>query len=211
MYANTSAQDDDVTAVANFLRDALDQIFNDSIEYYEITVYNGYLQLPDDTKGTFFNQFGSWFQNTTTNHSSTTTYSDYSGCHMGISGSFNGGVAWGGTNTSYNYGRAAVTGVLSGVKEHYGNIAIQECFHTIIRDDLPQMDGLIEDEEHDLGIIYSDGSVSPMATSYEGDLGSTDHAHHGSCDPNNAFVGTYKRQLTSCTIDAARYTSNEAN
>lgn len=214
LYPNNSAQDDDASAIADYLKTALDQIFYDSIDYYDISIYNGYLNLRGDTKDHFWTDFTDWYSTTTTNHSSTTTYSDYAGCHMGIAGGFNGGRAHGcdGDNrTAYNRGAAAVTGVLNSVKEFYGNIAIQELFHTIIRDDLGSVNSMIVDEEHDLGIIYGDGSVSPMATSYEGDFGSEDHAHHGECSPDNAFFETYKATLSNCTVDGARYTSNAEN
>ena len=91
-----------------------------------------------------------------------------------------------------------------GAEEYFKNGAIHEALHSFISQRLSSVSDMIEDEEHDLGQIYSDGSTSPMCTSYE-----DKHSTHGNCSTGNWFAQAYSEQLTWCTKNAVTYTADD--
>lgn len=190
LYPNTSGTDNECeNAINNALQSMGDQLLNyNSIDYYEININYDHPNLSDGSKSEFKSNFNSWYHNQ--------GYDAYDGCHTGVSGNFDGGLADGADCsgcTAFVNDRDCVVGVGT-AKEVFKNTAIQEVLHTAIRNDISGVQSLIEDSEHDLGQVWGDGAVSPMATGYV-----DTHSRHGDCSTSNAWIGTYKTKLTGCT------------
>ncbi len=107
--------------------------------------------------------------------------------------------------------------------ERMKNLSIQEVGHTLVDQ------RIVDDEDHHLGQIRAptypghgplEGPVTPMATFYEnnesvspGGCGMAENAaDQGECDSLGgevAWDGTHTQEITNCTIDAIRTTSQQ--
>jgi len=200
LYPNAYHLDNEAENATNAAITSLgDQLYNNGIiGYYEININYDHPYLEADDRHTFLDNFNTWYQNQ--------GYDDYKGAHVGLENDFVGGKAFlsnssGGTIFTNSW--PAVFGTY-GVKEEWQNTAMHEVMHTMIREDLSSVADMIVEEDHDLGIVYSDGSVSPLATGY-----AEEHAHQGTCSPSNAYAGYYKKSLSECSKDAIEYTAQE--
>lgn len=199
LYPNQSGTDNECeNSITNALNHMGQQLLEWlSIDYYEIGIDYAHPNLDDSGRLDFYYAFDDWVHQT--------GRSSYDGCHVGVDGSFSGGAAAPSDCsgcTSFVSSTVAVVGVGT-FKEHFKNTAIQEVLHTSIRKDLGSVKEYLGDNnEHDLGVVYSDGSVSPMATGYE-----DTHARHGQCDTKNVYFGFYNTELTYCTKNSVYRTA----
>lgn len=167
-------------------------------------------------------------------------YPDYLGCHVGVTDSFDMASgprhSWYINRRGFDpdkrnnsaFSRAlwmfigtAAIGDSTQPDDRVDSFAIQEPLHTFISHEISVDNNLVDgtyDEhwhEHDLGKVWSSsdphptGSTSAMATLWADD-GMDDHAYHGPCASSTSYDGSYDQSLTSCTIDAVRYTAAEA-
>lgn len=197
LYPNRSGTDNECeNAITNGLTHAFDLLYDyGAIGYYEIAINYDHPGLPDDDKVTFKSEFAGWYED----QGYTAT-----GAHMGVSGNFIGGRADAADCsgcTSWVTHRDCVTGV-GGAKEEFKNTAIQEVLHTYIRYDLDSVSSMCEEDEHDLGTIYWDGAISPMATGY-----ALSAPRQGDCKSQTEWT-VYSTKLSSCTKKAVDYTGN---
>ena len=200
LYPNRSRTDNECkNAINNALQRMGDDLIDaNSIDYYSIRINYSHPELRDDSKGEFKDNFSSWYESE--------GYGTHDGCHTGVSSNFYGGRADASNCsgcTSFVTDRNCVVGVGT-AKENFKNTAIQEVLHTYIREYIDDMEYWIDDNEHDLGQVYGDGSVSPMATGYTGE-----HAYHGECSPDNGWRGYYDTKITGCTKGAVYDTAKE--
>lgn len=208
LYPNTTETKNEAeNAMANGLRDACEYVYNYSgdIGYYEINVNTAYPSVNTGTGARdMLNKWKDWLSKNSCNGS---TYDSRTGSHNLVTHEYYGGYAKVGTPTAFNTSKAALTGMKSYVKEAYINTAIQEIFHNFLnKSAIENADPtLIDKEDHDLGKVYSDCSVSPMASGYE-----DTHARKGACSPSNAFCGSYTRRPTSCTEEGMDYSARDA-
>lgn len=133
------------------------------------------------------------------------------GCHIAATEAEIGGRAFSPTDEgSFVKPVKAIVGYTN-PKELSKNIIIQESLHTYVNrlnvQDMVNTSSShpTKHEEHDLGMVYGDGSVSPMATGYV-----SEHDDHGTCSPNNWYLNTYKTRMTDCTKTGLKRTSNDA-
>lgn len=134
-------------------------------------------------------------------------YINNTGCHMAVSENVSGGLADEGTGVSaFNEGKKAVCGSFD-YDSRTKQVAMQESLHTFTRWDIIKNTDLIDSNEHDLGTIYSDDDVSPMAAGYAQGWGAP--ANNGKCDTGKWASWGRSNQLTSCTVDAIAKTINE--
>ena len=209
LYPNDSLDDKEAkNAVANGLRDACEAVYNYSsnIGYYEINYTDTHpkINTDDQSKCDTLGDWGVWYSN---NSCGGSTYDARTGSHALVVGEHLGGCAYSGTPTAFNTSKAAVVGTGGGVKEQFINTAVQEVFHSFINGGVikNKYSYLIKNDDHDLGKVYGDCSISPMASGYE-----DSHARHGECSSSNAWCGTYTRRPTDCTDRGMDYSAKEA-
>jgi hypothetical protein len=208
LYANTSSIESRLTSyVENGFSSILDQLLNNNaIDYYQISLCDENFNISFSDKGDFLSKFRSECKDR--------GYDAYIGAHLAAGTGMNGGVAYSGTNySSFKQPTYGVFNCDGTPKEAEKNVAIQEAFHGVIDTDLSGIrwrvtHGMTNSEEgdndHDLGKVYSDGSVSPMCTGYD-----DSHARHGDCANSNAWFGFYKATLTDCTVAATKINAEE--
>lgn len=92
--------------------------------------------------------------------------------------------------------------------EEAKNLGSQETGHAFIDNSLSGVKDLTgsDNNEHSLGVVYSDGSVSPMATK---GTDSDDFSSKGNCSKTNAWLGYFKNRATNCTAEAIDITDDE--
>jgi hypothetical protein len=87
------------------------------------------------------------------------------------------------------------------------NVMLEEVLHNFVNQSHSKVAAMYEDEEHDLGTVYSgafgDGPVSPMATGY-----ADSHGRHGDCATDAPWNLSYDENITDCTYDGLYYTSD---
>lgn len=181
------------------LTHALDQLYDYSaIDYYDLNINYDHPNVSYSSRGDYLTKFNNWLDSK--------GYSSYAGTHLAVENGFYGGKADNGTGvSSFNSGRAAVAGVSLYVYPYIKNTVIHEALHPTIDEDLFDVWAMLSDgDDHDLGKVYGDGSISPIATSYD-----DSHARHGECTSNAVYLETYKTELTDCTKEAVKVTANE--
>lgn len=220
-----------LTAVRNALQSLLDY---GAIDHWEVHAWvgpddadTGGMGLDDSDKSTFNQQFNDFLTDEISGDEHSQNYlTNNRGALLGIADGFDGGGGCGSPldfycdapeNSSFCRGVPPIMGTASGNDSKIKTLAIQETLHMFISYDHIEslmMDGenLVESggrhHEHDLGTIYSDGSVSPLAITHEHE----GHPHHGKCaaPTDREFGGTYSQTLTSCTKYAVKETASYA-
>lgn len=195
------------------LIDACEQAYSSSsrIDYWEVAYTEGHpgqWYAPGQDKREALDDF----RNHLKGQSSVPT-----GAHLLVESNAAGGVADGGDHcdeeTATEYERSAwfdwspavlgTEGYNSGLVR---NLAIQEAFHNFIDNCIPGVYVKIDDDEHDLGQVYSNtwnDTVSPMLTTYV-----DGHQEHGDCQSGAWWDGDYTQTLTSCTKEALDETAS---
>lgn len=147
------------------------------------------------------------------NYSLSDSRSNIVGCHVLVAGGLDRGMAEHPTTTgSWNESRDAVVAYdLPSKNAAMKNLVVHEVLHNYIDQSNEDVKGMYEDQEHDLGTVFSgplgDGPVTPLGTSYVGS-----HARHGDCDSSATWNKTYTTELTECTRKALKATvSNVRN
>ena len=203
LYPNT---DNEVNEIKNAIANGYDRVCSDLLSYGAIEYYGIYYTPYERVNGGTSNRDEFW--DDFKSYMNSKGYDDtYNGCHMGIAGGFPSGVAQASNDNSsngFNDGKRAVTGIGT-AKEVFKNTAIQEALHTFLNENLSGIQYDIDDNEHDLGMVHTDGAVSPMMTSY-----SDSHGSHGECTTNAWKVG-YTTKVTRCTKDGVYETAYAAN
>lgn len=208
LYPNTQYDKNEAeNAIANGLRDACERVLSNAsnVGYYEINLNTDY---PNVLSGSGkCDMLGNWGSYYSTYYCGDSTYDSRTGSHMLVTADHSGGCAYVGTPTAFNTSKACLTGTYNGIKELFINTAIQEAYHNFLNQDAINTNdsSLIEDDDHDLGKVYGDCSISPMASGYD-----DTHARHGNCSPSNAWCGLYKRRPTDCTVAGMDYSAKEA-
>lgn len=108
---------------------------------------------------------------------------------------------------------AAVMGYDGSTYDSYGlgALAIHEVMHPLINKENNNVKSMIRttestySHEHDLGRVYSDGSVSPMGLGYVNQK--EGHVWHGTCSSDNSYLYTFSHDISTCCEDALCYTS----
>lgn len=203
VYPNTSAERDECkNGILDALRHFGDQLYDaNSITKYNIYFHEDepYLYSPDAS--TFFDNFDQWLTDS--------GHDKYYGAHLGVSDNWSGGLAWGSDyhgGTAFSIAQTAVAG--SGTSaSYYKNTAIQEVGHTIINNNLSEVEAMLTDnnDEHELGKIYSSNYASPMTSGY-----GVSTSQYGDCASTYDYYSetTY---ATRCTDDAVYYTAVDEN
>ncbi|QLG50010.1 PKD domain-containing protein [Natrinema halophilum] len=195
VYPNTRSEDDLARIAKNAVEAGLEGITSDSrIGGYDVEIRNRYPNQRAGSLRGFFDAFRTWRER----NGFTGT-----GCHLGIGSGFGGGLADNGQySNAFNGDANCVVGGRSGGGSFFKNAAIQETLHTLIDPGLPQVSQMIgQNDEHTLGMIYQDRSVSPMVTGYvRRGLGNS-----GTCR-NNLNAGQRTTNTSPCSADAVEYT-----
>lgn len=200
LYPNHWGLDDECeTTIANALDDAGSQMvgyYDSPIDYYEIKISYNHPNINGGNRHDYYTNFKNWFFSS--------VYDGVFGVHMGIAGDFSGGFASGGDGSDPSAfsgdSKPAVMGTMQPA-ERFKTTAIQECLHPCI--DAHLVDHLHNGNEHDVGVVYDDGSASPMAAGY---VSRTNN--NGVCQSGNWWFGFYDTDLTSCTKQAVKETAD---
>lgn len=199
LYPNTlDVVDECRTQIKRALTDFGDLVYNGTaVQYYEVLLHTGPVGIPiegdthTERRDDFWESFWSWVEDR--------GYLDYRGVHLGVDGSFSGGVALGGDGgtSAFTTGQPGVFGT-DATAEYYRNSAIHESGHNCVDSRLPTVDELIEHEgnEHELGRIYRTGAASPMVS---GDDRQT--STRGNCHSDVTYR-SHTTAVTRCTVDA---------
>lgn len=188
-----------------------------AIDYYEVYLYEGsqdYPGLSDSTRKEYKGAFSDWLNNTLSDD----YYPSLTGCHFGVTNGFDdaGGQATGTSpsSTAFLQSNWMVLGTGSNNTSRIKSFSIQEPMHTFLSYDVAVEYGYTKSRstthEHDTGSIYSDGSVSPMLTTWTNCGKRSDHSGHESCSPDNTCSGAYSQSLTNCTVQAVTFTADKA-
>ncbi|USZ69466.1 hypothetical protein NGM10_06950 [Halorussus salilacus] len=217
LYPNeTGDREEAKNEVYDAVKSACDEIYDKTaVQYYEIALYDyesNVDEVEDEDDGdTYFTNFKDWLGDQ--------GYYDYNGVHLGVTDSTNFANAEyvGKGETCWVNGTAAFVGTAGGYDvtnndtARWKNLAVQEPIHNMVSMEYTYVDDLTEGDEHDLGIIDSDGDSTPMLTFYERDdthpTRKHDRSGKGDCAPDNTWDNTHRLDLTSCSIDAIDYTS----
>lgn len=196
---------------------ACDELLNyNAIDYYSIKLYDyetnvNYVDGEDDG-GTYYRNFKDWVDN---------NYGAYKGVHLGVTNHTNfanaevvskNATAWV-ANTKAFVGTAGGYDVGNSDVERYKNLAVQEPIHNMVTMDYNYVADMTEGDEHDLGMVTTSGSSTPMITFYErGDTHPTrSHDRSGKGDCENGSVTwdeSHTRSLTFCTKEAISHTAS---
>ncbi|UPV99805.1 hypothetical protein M0R88_14955 [Halorussus gelatinilyticus] len=201
LYPNTSSADYLADAAYTALSDALDDVITytpgDSLGTYSITTKYDHPNLSDPDRSTFKSNFEDWAWLETSG----------TGCHLGISTNFNGGLADSGEwdENAFATETEAVVGSSTGDGAHYRNVAIQETFHPFIDSSISSVKSMLgpDNNEHSLGEIDYNADTTPMVTTYY-DKG---YASNGGCGHSVNPDGKTTAP-TNCTCEAFEISFN---
>lgn len=198
VYPNARTDDDLAETARSALETGLEEITaSTAIDGYGVEIRREYPNERADSSYGFLQNFDDWRGR----NGFTET-----GSHLGVSNAFGGGVANGGQfYNAFTTDTSCVAGSAGASDAFFRNAAIHEVCHTLIDPSLPAVSELIgENDEHTLGMVYEDRTVSPMLTGYaRRGLGNT-----GQCS-NDLYPTRETTTLTSCTLDALEYTRED--
>lgn len=92
-----------------------------------------------------------------------------------------------------------------------GAAGIHEAMHPLINKTNSNVESMIKttdstySHEHDLGVVYWEGAVSPIGLGYVND--DEGHVWHGNCSPDNTYNMSFTHDISWCSEDALCYTS----
>ena len=213
LYPNDETVDDNWVGssgpVTNAVVDGVRQLVNAcAINWYEVWKLSDSETFPnkdDSSKSAFLDGFREYFND----HQG--DYCDFTGLHYGVGGNFDGG---GGQNIddlnemAFQTNSWTFLGAGSGNTDRVKTFAKQELLHAYIAYnelyDTDLMDGGEHDNqhEHDTGLVYTSGEISPMAITYH-----DTHAGDGRCANSRSDILGYNRYYTTCSEEAVKRTA----
>lgn len=227
LYPKDSGEDTVCTNggnIASAINDGFSQLTeSNDLEKYKIMKYNtsnypgSDVYSDGDSTPTVTDKFTTWLKDNSPYYPESATDGKV-GCHMLILSEL---ADAGGTGT-YQQSDVAFQNAVPMVcgRNHNElpsgeiyNYAIQEPLHSFVAEDwLHNNTSLLDPndpDEHQLGMVFGDGSVTPFLTGHCGpnDTQSDDDTGEGECSTGYSFSGTYTKTLTSCTKDAMRKTA----
>jgi hypothetical protein len=140
LYPNTAAEDDLALGASTALTEALDDVIaytsGDSLDTHSITTKYDHPNLDDPNREEFKSNFENW----------TWLETSGTGCHLGISSNFDGGLADAGEfdENAFVTETEAVVGSTSGDDDYFRNVAIQEVFHPFIDSSISSVKALLD-------------------------------------------------------------------
>lgn len=230
LYPNEPGTDDD--ACTTYVADAIGAGFGDLTENGHLGRYNTYKYAPStyptfDAAETPYEQLAPAWIDWLTERSE--WYPSMNGCHMLVASAYrdSGGAASLDYNRdlrvdrladcAFNTAHAMLLGVAD-TETHRGkheNFAIQEPLHTFIPEAyVAEQTTLLdpdEPDEHQFGVVRSDGSATPMLTGHAGpDDWYYGAANLGRCRSEREWNGTHSTELTECTREAVELAAQNA-
>ncbi|WP_232688220.1 hypothetical protein [Halobacterium zhouii] len=230
LYPNESGADDD--ACTTYVAGAIDAGFGILTDNGHLGQYNTYKYAPTtypgfDATETPYEQLAPAWIDWLTEHSE--WYPSMNGCHMLVTSEYrdSGGPASLDyhrdlrvnrlADCAFNTAQAMILGVAEpeANRGKHRNFAIQEPLHTFIPETyLAEQTTLLDPEEpdeHQLGVVRSDGSATPMLTGHAGgDDWYYGEASRGRCQSDHAWDGTHTMELTECTREAVELAAANA-
>lgn len=184
--------------IVDGLTTGLDDLYLDTpMDYYEILVHQDTLDITieGDTQVERRNDFfDSWWNNGDPVHP------NWVGVHLASSNQFTGGEATGGQTSggAFASSESAVDGTMC-CEDYYVNSHLHEVLHCTINSNIQKVDDM-GNNEHELGIVYSDGKKSPMASREEsGQSGQCRSSYSASGESEN--LSWCEKQATELTIE----------
>lgn len=206
IYPDSSTEDDECEDyIGDHLGQVCGELYNvNAVDFYEVIIRYDHPKLDPGTWDTasVYDAWETWLTGA--------GYDDELGAHLHVADEYWGGGAEkvdGSGETAFSKSKPCVVGTDVNKDLKYTNAAIQETMHTFLWYDVLVEFDLVKSgdsvHEHDLGQTYNDHSVSPMATTYEGE-----HTQHGQCDNSPGFWGLYTPELTSCAEEGVEVTAD---
>ena len=201
--------------VTEAARDALRQLYDfgavDQYELFRLRPSAGYIATDDavsdddETKERFVEAF----EDFTEAHPE---LYEYAGLHYGVGGTFDGGGGFSAdelNELAFRTNLRMVIGTGSGDRDRVDAFTKQELGHGFMSYNyLRKTSALVETgghpHEHDTGVVYPPGEVSPMAVTYH-----DTHARHGACGNGAVILDGYNPNYTVCTKLAVKRTANK--
>lgn len=159
----------------------------------------------DSSKGSFIDAFETYTDNNP-------DYYQFTGLHYGIGGGFDGGGGFSNDELeelSFQTNGRMIIGAGSGNVDRVKTFTKQELVHAYsaynyLESNTNLVDSGSHMHEHDTGLVYTSGEISPMAITYH-----DSHARHASCDNGRSDILGYNPYYTSCTKQAVKKCGEE--
>lgn len=199
------------------ITDMLDQLYGfDAISSYRIYRHTeqsdvNYIEAEEDG-GTYYDNFRDYVNRN--------NYDDLLGIHLGVTSStrYANAEYVGKGDSAFVSATRAFVGVRGDYAitteniQRYQNAAIQESLHNSIVSEYQDLAYLAENDEHQLGMIRSDGKSTPMLVFYEeagaNPIGRSPEAQKGYCQSDTTWSHEHTRGMTFCSKEAVKITGD---